>query len=153
MCGWLPFEREMREEISGASDGDGDGDGSDDDDDDPFDHDDDDGEEESPVVKAIDYLRDQLDLDLRTTETGSAPHAPGPEPDNSSYPAIQSTPLFLAHGLEDRKVPIGFGRGAVDCLRGMGLDVVWCEYGGLGHWYSSEMLADLVGFLRDRVGR
>jgi hypothetical protein len=34
----------------------------------------------------------------------------------------------------------------------MGMDVRWKEYDGLGHWYSEDMLRDIVDFLKETPG-
>ncbi|KAK0636375.1 Alpha/Beta hydrolase protein [Bombardia bombarda] len=66
-----------------------------------------------------------------------------PDPDRNPF----STPVFLGHGTEDQKVPVGLGLSAAACLETMGIKVSWNEYHGLGHWYSGEMLADMASFL------
>ena len=37
-------------------------------------------------------------------------------------------------------------------LTKIGMDVTWKEYEGLGHWYSAEMIEDIIEFLRERLG-
>ena len=142
MCGWLPFEGSMREVLRGEEPDDVD------DDDDPFareeeaqQEEDDDGlvhpsDELSLSLKAVAYLRDELEL---------------PPPSSSSLP-FRHTPVFIGHGTKDEKVGVGLGRDAANFLGEMGVETCWKEYRGLGHWYSGEMLEDLVGFLKDKVG-
>lgn len=67
------------------------------------------------------------------------------------YP-MQSTPVFLGHGGEDEKVPVVIGRAAGEFLKDVDVEVVWKEYEGLGHWYSEDMLRDVVLFLKDLEG-
>ena len=62
---------------------------------------------------------------------------------------LEGTPIFLGHGAKDEKVPIELGRGASEVLRSLKLDVEFHEYPGLGHWYSTEMLGDIVKFIKD----
>lgn len=65
---------------------------------------------------------------------------------------FQQVPLFLGHGVEDDRVGLGLGREAKGCMEALGARVRWREYEGLGHWYSGEMLRDLLEFLREEVG-
>jgi predicted esterase len=90
-------------------------------------------------AKVVRMLREMLEL-------GDQLDAP------KTRPAAFDTPVFLGHGVEDDKVPVAGGRAAAECLRAAGLDVEWREYGGLGHWYSPEMLADMACFLTNRAG-
>ncbi len=62
------------------------------------------------------------------------------------------TPVFLAHGYEDPKVPIQLGREASSFLGASGVEVTWKEYEGLGHWYSADMLFDLAQFALHKRG-
>ncbi|KAK2882361.1 hypothetical protein FQN49_000416 [Arthroderma sp. PD_2] len=142
MCGWLPF-REQMEAIARGMD---DIEGSDEVDGEDFNPFGDPGEDEgdshdvssplnsTPADRAVIFLKDQLEMPLPRHLSGSL--------------AFQRTPLFLGHGVEDEKVPVGLGREAASCLGAMGMDVAWNEYKGLGHWYSENMLSDLVNFLR-----
>lgn len=128
MCGWLPL-REYLERIAKPTAGGEEG-------------------EHSTVVfdradglpehgldtcsEALQALRIELDFPIR-----------------SSTPAklYQQIPMFLGHGILDHKVPIALGREAARCLRSLGCTVETKEYAGLGHWYSDNMLADIVRFL------
>lgn len=62
-----------------------------------------------------------------------------------------STPVFIAHGTADDRIPggaAGAGR-AADGLRSRGFaDVRLKVYGGLGHEASQEEVDDLLAFLR-----
>lgn len=136
MCGWLPYagrlEGEMRErpaEETGTLD---------DDDDDLFERSDskDIAQEPDPTKRAINWLREELELRLDLGE-GNTHEEVGL--------VFNKIPVFLGHGVEDEKVSVVLGRAAFSCLRGLGVDgVEWKEYEGLGHWYSSEMLSDIV---------
>ena len=129
MCGWLPFRMQMEEiarpvgEIGTNED-------------DFFERGKEKGNEDGPA-QAKAFLLEELGLGVEGKELGMA---------------FQHTPLFLGHGVEDEKVPVRLGRDAVRCLEALGASVEWCEYEGLGHLYSGEMLADLVGFLRKKTG-
>ncbi len=89
------------------------------------------------IMQAIDFLREEIDLSTGGTT------APLP-----AKLKLQDIPLFLGHGTMDEKVPISLGRAAASCLDAMHVNVQWEEYDGLGHWYSGEMLRDIVTFLR-----
>jgi predicted esterase len=149
MCGWLPFAERLVEE-AGAGGGKAGNDVDDteerpeeaDDDDDMFDTG---GEHEAeaagggegytPAGRALQWFRDELEL-------------PGPEDAKATESALSHTPLFLGHGVEDDRVSVDLGRSAAACLGSLGAQrVVWREYEGLAHWYSSQMLQDMVKFL------
>ncbi|CAG8895270.1 unnamed protein product [Penicillium egyptiacum] len=110
----------------------------------PFEED----EEEAPlVVQAINHIRDILTLPMIPSNTQLS---------EDSYPPSLShlhTPVFLGHGLEDPKVSAGLGKKMYRMLSdGLGMDVAWKEYHGLGHWYRVEdEIEDILSFLQDRV--
>lgn len=175
MCGWLPYRKMMEdivreEEGEGTVSGDGDeGDdiifqrGSDDEDDeivlaakwrDKGRKSDDVGDhteataakptaETSSTIKAIDFLRQEIDF------TRTAGDEADPRPASLK---LQKTPIFLGHGTEDEKVSVHLGRSAASCLEAMNVDVQWKKYPGLGHWYSGDMLRDMIIFLRAHTG-
>ncbi len=91
----------------------------------------------SSIMQAVDFLREEIDFSTAGTTT--------PSPAKLK---LQDMPLFLGHGTVDEKVPIILGRLAASCLEDMHVDVRWEEYDGLGHWYSGEMLRDMIAFLR-----
>ena len=129
MCGWLPFRKQIEEAM-----------GTDEESQDEEEHEDlfgkgEGGVSETPYSQAIGFLREELEMPctLRT-----------------SFPRI---PLFLFHGREDEKVPIRLGNDAARCLKSMEADVTFCEYEGLAHWYSSDMLGGLVEFLGEHVSQ
>ncbi len=148
MCGWLPFRKHLEDITRNAESCEDNEDANDD----PFTHSDEegnpysrdedpcsrnDGREATPSadlsMQAVAYLREELDM--------SAPSLPMP---------FQRIPLFLGHGIEDEKVSINLGREAASCLSAMAMDIHWKEYDGLGHWYSKDMLHDLVVFVREK---
>lgn len=88
-----------------------------------------------PATEAAAFLLEMLDMPVKRPSL-----------------AFQHIPMFLGHGDMDWKVPIELGEDAAKCLKGLGVSVVWNEYAKLGHWYSTPMLADLVGFIRERTG-
>lgn len=83
-----------------------------------------------PVEQAVDFLREELKF-----------------PNLKASLSFQRTPIFLGHGTEDEKVPLGLGREAASCLRSLSGIVYFIEYEGLGHWYSGDMLRDLARFI------
>ncbi|KAI9806568.1 MAG: hypothetical protein M1833_003755 [Piccolia ochrophora] len=138
MCGWLPFRKRM-EDI--ARDTPAHDEVEMKDEDDPFEREDDSGQDAAappeidPPTRAVTFLHEELET-----------NPPSPSM------AFQPTPVFLGHGVEDGKVPVELGREAVSCLRSLGVEVQWSEYEGLGHWYSGDMLGDVVGFVHGVVG-
>lgn len=87
----------------------------------------------TPVKRAVGWLREELDLPALQLPSELLP--------------VQRLPIFLGHGGQDEKVSVELGRRASECLEMLGARVCWKEYGDLGHWYSSDMLTDLVQFL------
>ena len=88
----------------------------------------------SPIEQAIGFLREELDL------PGAGDNLP-----------FENTPLFLGHGTEDNKVPLRQGEQAASCLQALRMKVNLRTYGGLRHWYSGEMLAHTVSFVRESL--
>ena len=128
MCGWLPLRGRM-EGVLDFWDGDG-GVGPDD----VFARAEDGGGggDVSGIGKVVEYLREELDI------------AADGDGDVSKLLGI---PMFLGHGTKDEKVPLALGREAAGLLRKVNLQVEYKEYEGLGHWYSGEMLRDIVLFI------
>jgi predicted esterase len=91
----------------------------------------------SPAREAVQFLRDEIEF----SKTGAATRQP-------TKLRLSDMPVFLGHGTEDRKVETDLGRLAAGCLEAMDVDVSWKEYADLGHWYSDDMLRDLIIFLR-----
>lgn len=135
MCGWLPYAERLMAEIRGEEDDQRQDDGELDFN--PFmvDGDDgsNDGEATAPTGRAVAWLRDELGL----------PSLARP----SRVPTGLQTPVFLGHGVQDEKVSVILGRRASECLSFCEAKVFWNEYDGLSHWYSSEMLNDMVRHL------
>lgn len=90
----------------------------------------------SPVQQAIGFLRDELELPKKW----------------ESLP-FQHTPTFLGHGKEGDRVPVSLGREAERCIRTLGGDMRHSAYEGLGHWYSAELLKDVVHFVQEALKR
>lgn len=138
MCGWLPFAGGLVEEARVAV-GDEEEVGEEEDvferEDDFFDSEGNGGEEgKDPISRARQWLRDELEF-------------PGGDTSGDSS-AFQEVPIFLGHGVEDDSVSLVLGRDAAACLRTLGVQTLcWREYEGLAHWYSGDMLADIVAFL------
>jgi predicted esterase len=148
MCGWLPFAARLNEQVSvavnetiengqhwtGESGVLDDGDSFD-----PFQREDaedgleDQGPGSDPVARSVHWLRDEVQV-AKTRPTSTAM-------------AFQDIPLFLAHGVEDDRVSVILGRDASSCLGNLGIEASWREYESLGHWYSGDMLRDIVQFI------
>lgn len=159
LCGWLPLAGRLIEVMEERS---GDGDSDDDDRDgisfgreEEDDNDDRDGGEDTqemggPIdidtsaLHAIKFLGDELDF---------PPHIPTPPSSSSSSHStlpLQQTPVFLAHGSLDNKIPIDVGMQGRDCLRALGTEIEWMEEECQGHWYSGKISERLFGFLEQR---
>lgn len=95
--------------------------------------------DKTKLEKAIGWLHEEL----QTSRQGS---------DETQQPPIQSIPVFMGHGTEDDKVPCAIGKLAAEFLRSMDIHTDWKEFEGLGHWYSEEMLRDIVIFLKALKG-
>lgn len=137
MCGWLPFAESLMAEIRGEENEQHDYGalGYDPFAVDAYDHDETGhGATASSAQRTVIWLREQLDL-------------PVPKLPSELLP-LKKIPIFLGHGGQDEKVSIVLGRRASECLSELGASVCWKEYDNLGHWYSSEMLNDLLHFLR-----
>ncbi|KAK3322758.1 Alpha/Beta hydrolase protein [Apodospora peruviana] len=148
MCGWLPYAARLSEQVSqgvaAANDDKRDDDG---DAFDPFERSD--GEDEGecdPPTRAVSWLREEIQLE-RSSSTRSE------EEQNDPKLVFQRVPVFLGHGVEDDRVGVVLGRTASQCLRDLGCaEVELKEYSGLGHWYSAEMLRDLVSWMKAKTG-
>ena len=128
MCGWLPLRHHMADIADPQPPSEGD--------DNPFAREEHTDEEVDLPAEAIAWLREELEF---------------PTARSSSPLPFQQTPIFLAHGARDEKVNIDLGRQARDCLGALGAKVEWREYEDLGHWYSGQMLGDLVEFLTGKT--
>ena len=125
MCGRLPFAVRLGEQLGTGDDGGA----AEADDYDPFERDGE-GSDLDPPARAVHWLREELQLSSSSTRRD-----------------LGGTRVFLGHGVEDDRVSVVLGRQASACLTKMGTDVSWREYEGLGHWYSGDMLRDMVRFL------
>lgn len=93
-------------------------------------------EERTALQRAIDELREEAEL--------------GPRPAPSSFPFLM-TPVFMGHGEKDEDVECCHGRRAAELLQKMNISVDFHTYLDLDHWYSPEMLGDVVDFVRHKV--
>lgn len=134
ICGWVPLKARMEREIRGGSPesrGDDPLDGGKPVEDAAVQH-----FGQSNLKRAVKYLREELELETANRDASST---------------VLMTPVFIGHGKEDPQVPIRLGEEANDLLRLIGLKVDFRLYDGLGHWYSSEMLQDIVGFFEQKT--
>lgn len=73
----------------------------------------------------------------------------------SNVHSVQSTPVFIGHGTDDKVIDISLGRQASDILSSIGVRVDWKEYSGAerdGHWVKEpEEFDDVVTFLKERL--
>lgn len=133
MCGYLPFCEDMcdhfqKAEIENI-----------DDQADLFERSSEKAGEETRIGAAINWLHEELQVRRDgILDAGSPP--------------ITSTPVFMGHGVDDDKVPVEHGKLAANFLRNMGIEVTWKECEHLGHWYSEDMLRDMVHFLQGLKG-
>lgn len=91
-----------------------------------------------PLQKVVDELREEVEL-------------PAFSPEKSVLLPFLSTPVFIGHGTEDPKVEYKYGQRMVELVEKMDMKVDFRTYEGLGHWYSSEMLGDIVNFLKSKL--
>ncbi len=147
MCGWLPLRQHMTD-ITDPRTWSDDGD-------DPFAREEDAGQVLDLPTQVVAWLMEELNLPVLSGLSVLRPDSAS-SPAASSSPVtslpFQRTPLFLAHGTEDEKVKVELGHEARDCLASLRGEVRWREYEGLEHWYSDQMLVDLVGFLGEKTG-
>ncbi|KAF2035711.1 alpha/beta-hydrolase [Setomelanomma holmii] len=132
MCRWLPFRRDMQDLFGDEEQCD----------DMNFENDIDVVFERAgtkvgtKLEQVVEWLREELSLSGERGET-------------AGLPPLRSIPVFMGHGMEDQKVPSELGQIAAGFLKAVEVDVDWRHYEGLGHWYSEDMLQDVVDFLRD----
>ncbi|KAF2170440.1 hypothetical protein M409DRAFT_19261 [Zasmidium cellare ATCC 36951] len=93
-----------------------------------------DGSKKSGLSKVISRLREMLDL-----------------PSESDRRESLDVPVFIGHGEDDGTVSVRLAREAASLLERVGVEVECRMYPGLDHWYSEEMLSDIIGFVKDRV--
>ncbi|PLB51485.1 alpha/beta-hydrolase [Aspergillus steynii IBT 23096] len=137
MSGWLPFESEIVESWNLDVEDDGQ------DDNDPFAHDDEDDGEIPAFIRALNHVRDVLDLPPLQHEGGTS---------LEDVVHLQ-TPIFLGHGSADPKVSVNLGH-RMGCVLSdyFGMDVTWKSYEDFGHWYKvPDEIDDVVNFLKEKV--
>jgi predicted esterase len=132
MCGWLPFAKVIEEELGLNATRDNEGGAGNETD--IFERNQGRDTEKMHLGMIRRLLRSKLDL---------------PTPDGERD---VMRPVFIGHGDLDDRVSVNLGRQAAMCLEGMGLNVRWKEYELLGHWYSDDMLRDILMFLQETVG-
>ncbi|KLU90377.1 hypothetical protein MAPG_09339 [Magnaporthiopsis poae ATCC 64411] len=105
---------------------------------DPFKRDEEAGAEADPARAAVEWLGNLKEGDA----------------DGEEAPLLfRMVLVFPGHGVPDDRVNVSLGREATACLAGLDVRVVSKEYETLGHWYSGEMLHDIVDFVSSpRVG-
>ncbi|KAI9728682.1 MAG: hypothetical protein M1828_002788 [Chrysothrix sp. TS-e1954] len=127
MCGWLPYQMRVQRALDSTKEALQNSDIT------TSTQDSSDDYTQEDRLRAIQTIRDRLDL-----------------PPSSAYAytlAYQHTPFLLCHGLKDHKVLPELGTSATETLRKLGANVGWKDYPDLGHWYSSDMLKDVVEFM------
>ena len=133
MCGWLPLRHHMDDITDPQTSTEGD---------------------ENPFARE-EYIDGKVNLPAEATawlrEELEFPTAPSTS--SSTFLPILRITIFLADRTADEKVSIELGRQARDCLGALGIKVEWREYEDLGHWYSGQMLGDLVEFLMEKTDR
>ena len=73
---------------------------------------------------------------------------------NSLKPYITNTPalnqlhIFIAHGINDQRIPYAEGKAAADYLKSIGLKPELHTYDGMGHQINKEVLKDLLNWLK-----
>jgi predicted esterase len=136
MCGYLPFRKGMQDSVEDTDSFDTESlIGSDGGQEDMFERDDEASGDGSRFERAVNWLREELGME--SVKSGL----------HGKDSALQSTSVFMGHGRDDEKVPCHIGKLAADFLGSMEVKVQWEEYAGLGHWYSEDMLRDVVAFL------
>ncbi|KFY64690.1 hypothetical protein V496_03085 [Pseudogymnoascus sp. VKM F-4515 (FW-2607)] len=137
MCGWLPFRKQMLdrgddevEDNDGGQVGDPESDNGADVNPKPS------KPETAKLVRIASWLRNELGI------TGA----------KSTAVPFQQIPTFLGHGVDDATVRCELGRLASQFLQHVGVDARFNEYEGLDHWFSGNMLRDMILFLDSLEG-
>ncbi|CAH0024507.1 unnamed protein product [Clonostachys rhizophaga] len=130
MSGWLPYSKDLQQVLNEDAENDPFGD------EDPFDVPDSrESEEQEPIHKAVDFIRDLLGGDRQALSRNAL-----------------ATPVFLGHGMVDEKIVPDLGENACDTLREIGFKVLWRTYQDLGHWYKiPEEIDDILAFMRTEM--
>jgi len=63
---------------------------------------------------------------------------------------LKGFPIFVVHGTADQILPINYGRDTRDILSRLPVDLTYREY-PMAHHVSAESLADIAGWLKDRL--
>lgn len=134
MCGWLPYAEMIEGELGLAVAKNTSHGAADEQSDDPFEHGKETDTQQTRLARIREMLRSELNLPILQDAQD------------------MSRPIFIGHGAIDDRVSVNLGRQAARCMEGVGLDVRWKEYELLGHWYSDDMLRDIVIFLQEKVG-
>ncbi|CAI7587178.1 unnamed protein product [Penicillium pancosmium] len=101
-----------------------------------------------PPIQAIEHIRDILDLPpVASTDKGCS------EDGQISNLCHLQTPVFVGHGVEDPKVSVQLGEKMFRVFStGLGMNVTWKAYQGLGHWYRvNDEIEDILEFLESHV--
>lgn len=140
MCGYLPFRKGMLDFVEDAEKGAQHGPAELGEGEDVFERSGDEAVDgRSRFEKAVGWLREELEMENRAEE-------------KTGPPPMLDIPVFMGHGMQDGMVPLGIGKLAAEFLSGMGVNTDWNEYEGLAHWYSEDMLRDIVKYLKGLKG-
>ena len=66
---------------------------------------------------------------------------------------IKQIPMFMAHGAQDKVLPLAYGDFAHQLLLKAGVPVTWHAYEDLGHNIDEHVIRDLSVWLNNRFGR
>ncbi|VUC21476.1 unnamed protein product [Clonostachys rosea] len=125
MSGWLPYSKDLQEVLNHYTENNPFGE-------EPFDNTDSrKSEEQEPIHKAVEYMRDLLGGDCQALSRNAL-----------------ATPIFLGHGAADEKIVPELGENACRTLRDIGFKVLWRTYQDQGHWYKvPEEIDDILAFM------
>lgn len=76
----------------------------------------------------------------------SAPIADAAAVIEAAAPSVRTTPIFLAHGVDDAMVPVAMARAANESLARAGANVSWHEY-PMAHSVCAEEVQDIAAWL------
>ncbi len=62
--------------------------------------------------------------------------------------SLKRLKIFAAHGTADNRIPFSNGKAACDYLKSIGLKPDFHEYAGMGHSISSDVLRDLLTWMK-----
>jgi predicted esterase len=118
LCGWLPFQMDLRDVMSVNLEPSEDFFGQ--------------YEDTDISMEAVNFERELLEVHHKLSDALSTSLA---------------TPIFVCHGGQDNKVIPQRGAELVATLKMMGYDAIWKTYSELGHEFNGEELGDIVKFL------